>query len=110
MGKMSNMWTVIFITFFMLAVSAFANEVGIASDTIPEPETPDAPEAEGGIFGGALDGLFAAIRWSFNTIGSLIQLMTFQVDIPVIVNTLVITPMIFGILYLIIVVIRGGAG
>lgn len=107
--KLNNMWTVMFITFFMLSVSAFANEIGLATETIPEPEAPDAPEAEGGLFGGALDGLFAAVRWSFNTVGALIQLMTFQVDIPPMVNTLVITPMIFGILYLIIIVVRGGA-
>lgn len=100
----NNMWNVIIIAFFFLTISLVAQSLGISTELISEPDVPEAPESEG-----FLDALFAVVRWTFNVIGTFFQLLTFQVDIPVILNFIIITPLVFGILYLIVVVIRGGA-
>lgn len=91
--------------FFLVLVSTISAELGLTSTVIDKPATPGAP---GG--GGVLDSLTAIVTWTFNTIGSFIQLLTFQADLPPIINTLIILPLSFGLLYLIVVIIRGGAG
>lgn len=92
------------IVFFLLAVSIVAQSLELSTELISQPETPDTPEQEG-----FLDALFAVVRWTFNTLGTFFQLLTFQVEIPTILNFFIITPVVFGLLYLIIVVVRGGA-
>lgn len=102
---MNNTWTVIFIVFFLVLVSVMAGEVGITTTLIQPPDTPDAPE-DAGFF----EALSALARWTFNTVGNFFQLLTFQADIPPIINTIIMLPLTFGLFYLIIVIVRGGAG
>lgn len=100
----SNVWTVIFIVFFLVLVSTIATELGLTATVIDKPATPRTPG------GGILDSLTAIVTWTFNTIASFIQLLTFQADLPPIINTLIMLPLSFGLLYLIVVIVRGGAG
>jgi len=101
----NNIWTVIFIVFFLVLISTVANDLGITTDVISPPEIPDAPETSG-----FFDALTGVITWAFNTVGSFFQLLTFQANIPPVINSLIMLPLSFGVLYLIIVIIRGGAG
>ena len=101
----SNVWTIMLMTFFLVTISIVAGDIGITSDVLTPPERPEAP---GG--GGFFDALLATVTWTFNTIGSFFQLLTFQADLPNTVNSLIMLPMTFGVLYLIVVIVRGGAG
>lgn len=100
----SNLWSVIFIVFFLVLVSTISVELGLTTTVIDKPASPQTPG------GGILDSLTAIVTWTFNTIGSFIQLLTFQADLPPIINTLIMLPLSFGLLYLIVVIVRGGAG
>lgn len=101
----NNIWTVIIIVFFLVLISTVAGDLGITTDIIEAPEKPEVPESSGFI-----DDLAALTTWAFNTVGSFFQLLTFQADIPAVLNSLIILPLTFGVLYLIVVIIRGGAG
>lgn len=101
----SNLWSVIFIVFFLVVVSTVSLELGLTTTVIDMPSSPQTPGR-----GGILDSLTAVVTWTFNTIASFIQLLTFQADLPPIINTLIMLPLSFGLLYLIVVIVRGGAG
>lgn len=101
----NNVWTVIFIVFFLVLISTVAGDLGITADFIEAPETPERPENAG-----FFDALIAVATWSFNTIGSFFQLLTFQADLPAAINGLIMLPLTFGVFYLIVVIVRGGAG
>ncbi len=100
----NNLWSVIFIVFFLVLVSTISAELGLTATVIDRPITPSPP---GG--GGFLDSLTSVITWTFNTVSSFFQLLTFQAELPPIINTLIMLPLSFGLLYLIIVIVRGGA-
>lgn len=101
---MNNMWSVIFIVFFMVTISVVAGDIGITSEVIETPERPEAPAT-----GGPWEALTALATWTFNTLGSFFQLLTFQADLPTTINSLIMLPLTFGLFYLIVVIIRGGA-
>lgn len=98
------MWNLTIIVFFFLTVSITAQSLGLSTEILTVPNEPSAPQQDG-----FLDALFAVVRWTFNIVGTFFQLLTFQVEIPAILNFFIITPLVFGLLYIIIVVIRGGA-
>jgi len=85
---------------FMLLISFVANDVGLTADVISPPEEPKPPD-------GLWDSVKSAFTYVFNVIGSLLQLMSFQAELPTFINVLFIMPMSFGIFYLIIKLIRG---
>lgn len=100
----NNLWSVIFIVFFLVLISTISTEIGLTTTVIKRPPVPHTP---GG--GGFLNSLYGITVWTFNTIASFFQLLTFQADLPPVLNTLIFLPLSFGLLYLIVVIIRGGA-
>ena len=90
----------IIMVFFMLLISFIAQDIGLTSTTIEPPEKPQAPD-------GVWETVKSAFTYTFNVIGSLVQLMTFQAELPTFINVLFIMPMSFGIFYLIVKLIRG---
>lgn len=102
---MNNYLSLMFTVFCLLLISTVARGVGLTEDVIKAPEQPGSIET-----GGVLDTLGAIVSWVFNQLGSLFQILSFQVDLPAEMNTLIFVPVSFGILYLIMTIVRGGAG
>lgn len=106
----NNTFTVIALVFFLIMTGWVAGEIGLTTDVIEPPEQPDEPDVGGGIWG-SIEALAGLIAWVFNSVASLFQLLTFQVEgLPTEVSLFIFVPISFGIFYLILVIIRGGAG
>ena len=106
MGKLffTNAGLVILLVAYLMLVSVIAQDIGLTTAIIePPPDDVDAPD--GGIF----DALIGLSRWVFNSIGSFLQILTFQVEVPTFINTLIILPITFGFFWLILALVRGGA-
>jgi|SRR6056297_320941 len=103
---MSNIWTLAFLSFVMGFLSYIARLLGITSEwTLIE--RPSQPEAVGD--SGFFEALIGLANWSWAQVGSIIQLMTFQTPLPDVFSLLFLVAG-FMVLYLVIVIIRGGAG
>jgi hypothetical protein len=87
----------------MLGVGLVAGALGVTSSTIAAATLADAPPTQSGFW----DGLIQTLTWAWNAAASFFQLMTFQVDIPVLANTFLIVPLGFMMLWLIYHAIRG---
>ena len=103
---MNNVWTLAFLSFVMAFLGRLSLSLGLtdAWTVIGRPDTPDALENSG-----VLDVLINIVNWVWTQVGSIIQLMAFQTSLPD-VFSIVFLVAGFMILYLIIVIIRGGAG
>lgn len=102
---MNNYISLMFTVFSLLLISTVARGIGLTSDVIETPKQPETLETSG-----FLDTLGAVVSWVFNQLSSLFQILTFQVDLPTILNTLIFVPISFGIIYLVVTIVRGGAG
>jgi hypothetical protein len=92
----------------LLIVGFVAGELEITSSVI-NIARPTVSEPSGG-GGGIIDAIRAALAvaaWVFNVLGSIFQILTFQVDIPAIANTVIAFPLWMMILYTIVKLIRG---
>jgi hypothetical protein len=87
----------------MLGVGLVAGALGVTASSISAASLAETPPTQGGFF----DGLIQTLTWAWNAASSFFQLMTFQVDIPVLANTFLIVPLGFIILWLIYHAIRG---
>lgn len=102
---MSNFWTIVFVFFLFAAISFISLELGLTTTTMTALEAPDT----GGDIT-ALEALAYAVRFVVNNVGSFFQIITFQTSLPNALNVLVIAPIGFGMLYIGVVIVRGGAG
>lgn len=73
------------------ATGSFADDV-----CIPEPK------------GGFWDSVLGAFRYAWAAISGLISLVAFGLDIPPMVSAILITPIAFGLIYVIVRIVRGG--
>jgi len=103
---MNNVWTLAFLAFVMGFLSNLSLSLGITTEwqLINRPEQPDALENTG-----AIEALLNIVNWVWSQVGSLIQLMSFQTSLPDVFSILFLVAG-FMVLYMIIVIVRGGAG
>ena len=101
----SNFMIVVFIGMFTALINEISLSLGLTTQIWEVPE-----EMTGISDAGFIDGLVSALRWGINNAGSFMQLVTFQADVPTIINTLLVAPFGLGVFYLVYVMIRGGAG
>ena len=88
---------VVGVVFFYLFLGMLALELGFTAPFIENPPS-DLPEWT------------EVFTWTFAVIGSIFQLLFFQVEeIPAWLNTLVFMPLTIGIFYGIMRLVRGGA-
>lgn len=105
----NNTSNLVFLAFYFIALSIGAQSLGITGDTINIPTEPDPiVEGEGGL-SAIVNAVFSFFSYIFASISIFFQFLTFQVDIPRALNFFAITPFVFGVFYIIIVMIRGGA-
>ena len=96
---MSNTWTIVVITAFLLFITVIATGLRLEATELIGPEVDDAPV-----------GGLTFISFAFENAKTFFQILTFQLDfMPAVVNLLLFTPISFGILFIIITIIRGGA-
>lgn len=101
---MNNLILLGFAVLYILLISIISQELGITNLAITPIVEPSAPDT-GSVFSALVNIAVTAI----NLIWSFVQLITYQVDgIPVLMNTLIMTPLAFMIGYLFTRVIRGG--
>lgn len=103
---MSNVWTIGFIGFILTLLSKISLSLELTEDwsVIDRPTNPDALETDS-----AFEALINIINWVTSALGSYFQILTFQSGLPEIFAIIFIVTS-FMILYIIIIVIRGGAG
>ena len=102
---MSNTWTIMFIVFLLIIISVLSFELGITgvtgASTLNVTDEASALEGSGSVWNSI--GYFFSIAFSFW------QIMTFQTSLPAILNAFFMIPMTFGIFFIIVTIIRGGA-
>lgn len=89
---------------FML-VGVVSGELGLTSSIIDIPD--EAPPAPGGGFWESIAAALAPLAYVFNTLGSIFQILTFQVEMPIFVNLILFTGLIGMLWYVLIKLIRG---
>lgn len=108
------MKVIIGLVLYTLIISQLSLQFGIVQETWTQPETPESPaeDSGGGFFSQVADAIQAALapfRWVFNTIAVVFMFMTFQIEeIPDLINTILITPVGAGVLWLGVRLVRGG--
>lgn len=105
----NNTSNLVFLAFYFIALTLGADSLGLTADSITIPQEPEPIiEGEGGL-SAIVNAVFSFFSYIFSTISVFFQFLTFQVEIPTVLNFFVITPFVFGVFYMIIVMIRGGA-
>jgi len=95
----------LFLTVVVMASSA----LGVIQPEIPSAFSIDAPSGGGGGILDTIKGAIAPILYVFSAVTAFVQLLLFRVEgVPSEVNALLIIPVLGGIFYMIIRVIRGG--
>lgn len=97
---MNNFMIVVLIGMVTTLINEISLSLGLTTQWMEAPET---------ISGIPDEGLWAFVRWAVNNAGSFLQLITFQADVPIIINAVIISPIGLGVFYLVYIMIRGGA-
>lgn len=101
---MNNTEIVFRVSIFNIIVSQVALALGITTSVI-ESASPLAFNEDVSI----AEALLFPITLIINNLGSIAQLLTFQVNIPPIWNTLIFTPVALTLIYMIISLFRGSS-
>ncbi len=88
----------------LLAISLVAASLGLTTDFVELPTTVPEPDADAGFFA----TLLLPFRWVWTAVVAFVQLMTFQMEIPVLVNTFFTAAIATIILVFTVRIIRGG--
>jgi hypothetical protein len=88
----------------LLSISLVAASLGLTSDPVELPTTVPEPDAEAGFF----ETLLLPFRWVWTAVVAFVQLMTFQTEIPILVNTFFTAAIGVIILVFVVRIIRGG--
>jgi hypothetical protein len=104
---------VVAIILYALIISQLSLQFGISQETWTAPTELETPteDCNGFLCGldAAIQAVLVPLRWTFNAIAVIVTFMTYQVDgIPPLINTVIITPLGAGILWLAARIIRGG--
>ena len=100
---MSNTWTIILIVFMLIVVSVLSFELGI-----PNVSNPDSLGVSSDNLAGAGQS-WNTIKYFFAIALSFFQILTFQTNLPPVLNLFIMVPMSFGIFFIIVTIVRGGA-
>ena len=100
----SNFMIVVVIGMVTTLINEVSLSLGLTTQWWTAPETMVGLEETG-----IIDSFLNFVRWGVNNAGSFLQLVTFQADVPTIINALIISPFGLGVFYLVYVMIRGGA-
>lgn len=90
----------------VLGVGLVAGALGVTATPITAITLEEPSESGGGLFG-FLDDLGHIFSWAWVAISSFFQIMTFQVDIPAIANTIIVVPLGVVMTWLLFHAIRG---
>ena len=102
---MSNAKLIGLISLFYIVISEMSLSLGISTRVIVRP---DGLTDMGDI--SVFEILLMLPVWAFNTFVSIFQLAFFTTDIPVLISSVVFLPIVFILVYVGIVTVRGGAG
>lgn len=101
---MSNMKFIGILTLFYVLVSETALSLGITTTKLAYPDGLN-DMGDTNIF----EILLRLPIWALNMFSSIFQLAFFTTELPVIISSIVYTPILFMLVYLGIVTVRGGA-
>lgn len=91
-----------------VVIGYIAQETGLTEPIFETADlVPDAPDG-GGSFWDKLSSILAPLMWTFNAVGSLLQLAAYQgAGIPPMVNTLILAPLGLVLVFTVIKIVRG---
>lgn len=85
------------VVLLLLVVGTIANGVGLTAPLISGPVMQDVPD------------FLLPLVWAFNALGAFLCILTFQVEgIPPAWNTIIFVPLMMGIGWMILKLVRGG--
>lgn len=104
---------VVALILYTIIISQLSLQFGISQEVWSTPDQLDAPSEEcSGFLCGletAIQAVLIPIRWVFNSIAVVFMFLTYQVEgIPALINTVIITPIGGGILWIAVRLVRGG--
>lgn len=102
---MSNAKLIGLISLFYIVISEMSLSLGLTTYVIARP---DGLTDMGDI--SVFEILLRLPIWVFNAFASIFQLAFFTTDIPVLISSVVFLPIVFILVYIGIVTVRGGAG
>jgi len=116
---MSNTILIVVMFFVLLLLGTVANSLGVTSTVFhgvcttaeqreidPECFELQAP-SDNPALPNFLDNIINIAKWAMNGIGAILQILTFQTEMPPLVNLLFFTPIMVGVTYIIVRVVRG---
>ena len=94
---------------FLFLIGRAAYSLGLGSTDVEPASIIEEPDAESGIMAILPEGVTFLIRYVQNALGNFWQLMTFQLEIPALINGVLTVSMTFVVLWLVATLLRGGA-
>lgn len=105
---------ILIIVMYSVILAQLSLAFNVSQEVWTTPTNIEAPSGEGsstffGAIADAIQAVLAPFRWVFNTIAVIFMFLTYQVEgIPALINTVMISPIGAGVLWLSVRLIRGG--
>lgn len=90
---------------FLVITGLVATQLGLTHTAIVLPH-PSPPSGTG--FWDAIRSVLLPLAYVFNVFSSILQILTFQMDIPLLANGIIMTPIYGFILWAVVALVRGG--
>lgn len=102
---MNNTLLIIVVTAWLGVISQLAIQFGVTTSFLQLPTTFTPLHGSG--FLAIVDGFMTVAVWIINNVASIMQILTFQVNINPYANLMLFTPIALGFVYLVLKLVRG---